>query len=238
MRKLFLFFVMVHFSSLLNAQEIPIDATTVIKDTTVHSKTVEYLSKRAFKDQLNARYADEDFVYTEEETEAATKINPVYLGFIKGFIFFMQNIFPFLLGSMLVFIILKFVVGLDVRFWNFKKGKKKVSEKLVYADEDIHEVDLETLLQQAILDSNYRLAVRYYYLSILKDLSTKNLITYHKDKTNSAYTFELKKGRIRDDFSYLTYLYTYVWYGDFPINSEEFNSIHEKYSAFKKLCTL
>jgi hypothetical protein len=229
---------MLPFYSLINAQEMAIDTTAVIKDTTVYLKTVEYPSKRAFKDQLNARYADENFVYTEEETEAATKMNPAYLGFIQGFIFFMQNIFPFLLGSILVFIILKLFVGLDIRFWNFKKGAKKVPEKLVYADEDIHEVDLETLLQQAILDSNYRLAVRYYYLSILKDLSTKKLITYHKDKTNSAYTFELEKGKIRDDFSYLTYLYTYVWYGDFPINSEDFNSIHKKYSAFKKLYTL
>jgi hypothetical protein len=234
MRKLFLFFVIVQFSLLANAQESSLAPKTVVADASVPAKTINYSAQRAFKDDLKARYSDEKFVYTEE---AEAEVTPTDLSFLKGFVVFMQSIFPFLLGGFVVFIILKLVIGLDVRFWSFKKGKEKVAEKLVYQDEDIHEVNLELLLQQAISEPNYRLAVRYYYLSILKELSAKNLIAYHKDKTNSAYTFELEKGIIRDDFSYLTYLYTYVWYGDFPINSEDFKKIHKKYTAFKKTFT-
>ena len=39
---------------------------------------------------------------------------------------------------------------------------------LIYEDEDIHETDLDALLNQALNHKDYRLAIRYYYLSILK----------------------------------------------------------------------
>ncbi|AUC84268.1 hypothetical protein CW731_02665 [Polaribacter sp. ALD11] len=235
MRKIILFFIIAQFSLLINAQEKDLDSLSVVKDTTKYVKTVAYTSKREFKEDLKSRYSEEDFIYTEEKDVPKEKeSSPTDWSFLKGFASFMQAIFPFLLGGFVVFIILKLVLGAEIGFWNFKKGKKKVAEKLVYEDEDIHEVDLEALLQQAILEKQYRLAVRYSYLSILKELSNKKLIDYHKDKTNAAYKFELEKGNIRERFSYLSYVYNYVWYGEFPINNNDFSKIQEKYVSFKK----
>ena len=231
MRKLLILFIIAQFSLHTNAQEVVLDSIPVIKDTTKYVKSIDYASKREFKENLKSRYTSKEFIYTEEEEKVET--TPTDFSFLNGFASFMRTIFPFLLGGFIVFVILKLVLGSEIGFWNFKKGKKKVAEKLVYEDEDIHEVDLEALLQQAILEHNYRLAVRYYYLSLLKELSTKKLITYHKDKTNSAYKYELEKGAVRDDFSYLTYVYTYVWYGEFPINSEDFKTLKVKYASFK-----
>lgn len=230
MKKLLLLFIIAQFSLYTNAQEIILDSIPAIKDTTKYVKSIDFASKREFKENLKSRYTAKEFIYTEEEKVEST---PTDFSFLNGFASFMQAIFPFLLGGFIVFVILKLVLGSEIGFWNFKKGKKKVAEKLVYEDEDIHEVDLEALLQSAILENNYRLAVRYYYLSLLKELSTKKLIAYHKDKTNSTYKYELEKGTVRDDFSYLTYVYTYVWYGEFPINSEDFKIIKVKYASFK-----
>lgn len=235
MKKLLVLFIITQFTLFTNAQEIVLDSVPALKDTTKYIKTLDYAVKRTFKEDLKSRYSEEDFIYTEEDAPEEIKESPADLSFLKGFASFMMLIFPYLLGAFIVFIILKLALGAEIGFWNFNKTQKKVAEKLVYEDEDIHEVDLETLLQQAILDKNYRLAVRYSYLLTLKELSNKKLIDYHKDKTNSEYKFELEKGTIRDNFSYLSYIYTYVWYGEFPIDSNEFSRIKETYSSFKNM---
>lgn len=244
MKKLLLFFVFVQFSFLIIAQdksldsvslnnELVLDSILVVKDTTKYVKTIDYTAKRTFKDNLKEKYTDSDFVYTEEEKKESS--TPTDLSFLRVLGSFLQTIFPFLLGGFIVFLILKLVLGSEMGFFNFKKGKKKVAEKLVYEEDDIHEVDLDILLQKAIVSENYRLAIRYYYLLVLKELSAKKLISYHKEKTNTAYKFELEKGQIRDSFSYLSYVYTYVWYGEFEINKDEFKKAQTNFSSFKTL---
>ena len=200
----------------------------------MYEKTIVYAEKRTFKEDLKKKYADKEFIYTEEpeiEEENHSSHNPSPL--LNGLIFFISNIFPFLLGGIIIFIILKTFLGTEIGFWNFKKSKNKVAEKLVYEDEDIHETDIDGLLQRAINNKEYRLAVRYYYLSVLKVLSDKKLIEYHKDKTNSEYLFEIEDAVSRKQFSYLSYVYSYVWYGEFSIDETNFKLAQNKYQSFK-----
>ena len=203
------------------------------KDTIYYNKTIDYAEKRAFTEDLKEKYNDKEFQYKEEEVKEEKKPTPSSTAFMEGFIFFISQIFPFLLGGIIILIILKILLGADNNFWNFKKAKKKVAKKLVYEDEDIHETDIEGLLQNAIDNKEYRLAIRYYYLSVLKTLSNKKLIDYHKDKTNSEYLFEIEDATTRTNFSYLSYVYSYVWYGDFPIDETNFKLAENKYTSFK-----
>jgi hypothetical protein len=206
-------------------------------DTIHYKKSIEYADKRAFEDDLKEKYNDKEFIYTEEkieeEKEEDKENSAAGLAFAKGFLFFISKIFPFLLGGVIIFIILKTFLGTETNFWNFKKTKKKVSEKLIYEDEDIHETDIDGLLQNAIHNKEYRLAIRYHYLAALKTLSNKKLIDYHKDKTNSEYLFEIENSTTRTDFSYLSYVYSYVWYGDFPIDETNYKLAANKYASFK-----
>ncbi len=103
---------------------------------------------------------------------------------------------------------------------------------MIFEDEDIYEVDLEALLKKATDSNNFRLAIRYYYLMTLKGLSAKKLIDYHKDKTNSEYLFEIEDTAMRSKFSYLSYVYTYVWYGEFPVDEKNFIAAQNKYQSF------
>ncbi|MCI2228505.1 hypothetical protein MC378_04950 [Polaribacter sp. MSW13] len=209
-------------------------------DTIVYNKTTNFSSKKEFKDNLKEKYNSKDFHYTEEEEKAQpkeeenNKPSPISKAIVAAILFFFKNIFPFLLAAVLILIILKTFVGTDPSFWNFKRNKKKVAEKLIFQEEDIHEIDLDTLLKKAIQQENFRLAVRYYYLSILKKLSQNKLIDYHKDKTNSEYLFEIQNKDIRSQFSYLSYVYAYVWYGEFPIEENKFKVVENKYKSFFK----
>ncbi len=213
--------------------------TTTKSDSITYNKDVNYSKQRNFKEDLNSKYSGRDFDYTEKKKKKKEKksesIKPKYNpGFYNGFADFMKLIFPFLLGAIVIIIILKLYLGSDAKFWGFKKTTNLASKKLVYEDEDIDNSDIEGLLKKAIADKNTRLAIRYYYLLLLKKLSEKEIIKYDKDKTNSDYLFEIDDPQKRKQFSYLSYIYTYVWYGEFDLNEQDFLEVSKKYNSFFK----
>ncbi|MDX2301482.1 MAG: hypothetical protein NW226_01725 [Microscillaceae bacterium] len=81
----------------------------------------------------------------------------------------------------------------------------------------VTEISIETLrehLEAELKSGNYRVALRIYYLLIIKTLHDKGLILWKKEKTNRQYILELK-GQPHDvDFAYLTRTYEMIWYGD------------------------
>lgn len=233
-----IFLLLVLYSTLNLGQFMQEGYLSSTKDNISKVSSSENIVEREFKEDLKKKYSDEDFQYKEdddkiEEKEEKKEHNTNDSELINAILFFISKIFPFILGGIIILIILKTFLGTDLNFWNFKKTQKKVAEKLIYEDEDIHETDLEALLNKALNNKDYRLAIRYYYLSIIKTLSNKKLIDYHKDKTNSEYLFEIENLTTRSEFSYLTYVYTYIWYGDFPIDEANFKIAENKYQSFK-----
>jgi len=230
-------FLFIFFCTSIVFGQVKNDSLNLLEKETVHyQKSIDYSEERIFTEDLNEKYNDKEFLYTEEEIEEEEEIppSPINSAIISAILFFFTKIFPFLLGGIIIFIILKTVLSADTNFWNFKKSKKKVAKKLIYEEEDIHNAHIEGLLQKAIQNKEYRLAIRYYYLSVLKLLSDKKLIDYHKDKTNSEYLFEIENIATRKDFSYLSYVYSYVWYGDFPVDEANFKLAEQKYQSFKQ----
>jgi hypothetical protein len=61
-------------------------------------------------------------------------------------------------------------------------------------------------------------------LWILKKLTEKEFIVFHAEKTNSDYLNEIKSDKIKFDFKYVSYLYNYIWYGEFEITAENYNN--------------
>ena len=223
--------------SVMNAQFFQHLQDDVEKDTVVYQKNSNFEKQRYFQENLSDKYNGKEFEYKEEVYHEPKKSSssPIWISILGIVTFFMKFIFPFLLGGFIIFLILKAALGFEPGWFSFKKTASNKTEKLLFdEDADIHETDLEALLQKAIQQEDFRLAVRYYFLILLKELSNKELIDYHKDKTNSEYLFELKKQAQKDQFSYLLYLYNYIWYGEFAINKSEFQLAESKYQSFKK----
>lgn len=232
-----LFLLVVTFQ--LYSQEVE-DKNARKKDSISYLKNDNYIKERTFQEDLKSKYSGRDFIYKEEEKKEKPKKKPtppspnLNTGFFVGFLAFMKFVFPFLLGGIVIYIILKLYLGSDAKFWDFKSNSKTVTQKLVYEDEDIDNSDIDGLLNKAIKDKNTRLAIRYYYLLLLKKLSEKEIIKYDKDKTNSEYLFEIEDSNMRKQFSYLSYIYTYVWYGEFDLNEHDFTEVAKKYNSFFK----
>lgn len=200
-----------------------------------YSKDINYTKKRIFSSNLKEKYSGKEFTYTENIDKQKPKEpkKPKDSSFFKGLMSFMATFFPYLLGLIFVFIIIKTFINSEANFWSFGKSNVQIADKLIYEDDDnIENVDFDNLLKSAISNNNNRLAIRYYYLIVLKKLAIKKHIEYHKDKTNSEYLFELKNKKIKSEFSYLSYIYSYVWYGEFPVSEQKFNAIENKYKSF------
>lgn len=226
------------FTLIVNAQDNFNNNLIVNKgDTIVYTKNTTITESRSFTSDIKEKYNGKDFEYKENKPKKKKNddVNQSKNSFfLESFYYFMSTIFPFLLGGFVVFVILKTVLGIDGNFWNKSEKTTQLAKKLIYEDEDINELNLDILLQQAIDNKNFRLAIRYYYLSTLKLLTNKNVINYHKDKTNSEYLFEIENENLRNDFSYLSYVYSYVWYGEFSVDEDNFKMAQNKYQSFFK----
>jgi hypothetical protein len=209
-------------AGLIKATEKPASANQYSKDT-------DYIKERNFDKNLDSKYSGREFTYHQEVIEdepivdeEASKSPSFLSGNIRIFIIV-------LLGVACIFAVL---YRSDFSYFKLQKYKKNEQDSLMSEDdESIHENDYDRLIKDAIGKGNFRMATRYYYLSLLKKLTQKELIEYHKDKTNSDYFFELEGQKIQPDFSYLSYIYSYVWYGEFPIDSLKFATIEKKYQS-------
>ena len=115
-----------------------------------------------------------------------------------------------------------------------KQNKKLTSYETITA-ENIENTDINALIKNAENNNDYRLAIRYYYLLVLKNLSLKNHIKFEDDKTNNDYLNEISNKPFSDKFVYTSYLYTYIWYGEFPLNTEQYAKAKSNFTALLNL---
>ncbi len=99
--------------------------------------------------------------------------------------------------------------------------------------EEVDQLNLQKLIDDAIARKQYRLAVRFFYLKMLRQLSENQLIVFQTDKTNRDYLNEIESPELRDEFRDITRLFEYIWYGEFPIDEPLFHLASEKIQRFQ-----
>ena len=98
--------------------------------------------------------------------------------------------------------------------------------------EDIAILDTRRLLEQAKRDKNYKLAVRLYYLELLKQLHARGAIAWKKDKTNREYLTELMSADFFfDEIRRLTNSYEAIWYGDHILGQNSFDTLSGRFET-------
>jgi hypothetical protein len=131
--------------------------------------------------------------------------------------------------KILPYIILAFLLGFGI--WLFIKldpGGSALKQPgqpgvdLSLEEEIIQKQDISKLIAKAIREKNYRLAIRYYYLSVLKKLREREIIEYQFQKTNAEYLSEIQDGFLKEQFRKITWIYDFIWYGDFHVDETQF----------------
>lgn len=112
-------------------------------------------------------------------------------------------------------------------------GKAK-STGLSYENEseNIHEIDFDAALDEAIGQRNFRVGVRLLYLKTLKLLTDTGRIDYTPDKTNRQFVHELANSPLQPDFEWLTSQFELIWYGNTPIDETRFISLQKTFFLF------
>lgn len=194
---------------------------------------------------INDFKQDPDFDYTEIEpedtwlTKFRRKLSNIWNSVIRwltggeeatGFFGFLLSLLPYLfiggLLALLIWVFLKIDNARAVVNPNYKGVFMGDDEEI------IKNQDIQLLIDQALKDNNYRLAVRYYYLLTLQQLSGKELIDWKVQKTNHEYIYEIKNNDLRAQFGKLTDVYDYIWYGNFEVDEPAFAKAQQ---AFNKL---
>ncbi|GHC53379.1 hypothetical protein [Ulvibacter litoralis] len=213
-------------------QELPQDSITVATNT-------DPFVEKSFSEDLASKYNGADFKYDEVEGETQNFLARALSWFFKK----LENLFGvelspevydvleflvYLLLAVLVgYFILKMFLGNDVS--SFFNRKSAAISPLTIKEEHIESVDLDAYIADALAQKNYRLAIRYMYLKSLKELSLENIITWHFDKTNSDYYNEIENTEVKSSFKKVSYLYDYVWYGEFTLDETGFTNAQKDF---------
>jgi hypothetical protein len=128
------------------------------------------------------------------------------------------------------------VIGIGVGFYIWLRNRKiPLPSAEILADPDpvdINISDLERMLSLALEQQNFREAIRIHFTFILKELSNKKLISWHKEKTNLHYIRELSQNHLQKDFFDCVSIYDSVWYGQYHLNEQEYSEFSPVFSSF------
>lgn len=216
----------------------------VDEDSDVQSR---WVIRKEFKDKLSEKYTGKDFNY--EETLKTNEPN-FWERFKMWLARKIQDLFRFtqperalkvtvwmfrIVGfSLILFVIYKIAMAFinEEGHWVFGRKSDKIDIIAKDLEQNLLQIDFETLIKEAIQKKQYRLAIRYYYLLTLKKLTQNNIIDWHYEKTNLDYYREIENATLKSQFKYVSYLYDYCWYGDFDLNEQEFKMGEKSFRNF------
>lgn len=182
---------------------------------------------------------DKDFNYFEDPEATKTLWEKLmeWIGnlFQKLFSFEVFNpawdVIEWLLIALAIISIIFVLLKSDVRGWFFSSTKKNriaVTESL----ENIHTIDYEKMIEDAVQNGNYRYAIRLNYLRTLKKLSDKEFIIWRIDKTNHEFVKEIQQNKIKKYFENITLNFETIWYGCYFIDKTEYSELQKSFLEF------
>lgn len=218
-------------------------ADSVLQKNPVGENTVY---PKTFKPNVPSRYEGKDFDYTTVKPRMSfweklmNKIGRLLdsifgetvftkTGNIAGILF---RLFVILLVGFLLYFIIKYAIANGgIPFFGKKNRKVDIRDEELH--ENIHEINFPESILKFEKAGDFRSAVRYQFLFVLKKLSDKKLIAWNPEKTNKDYLAELKAPYLKDRFYDLSYIFDYVWYGEFTIDEEAYLKFKNQYQSFK-----
>jgi hypothetical protein len=130
------------------------------------------------------------------------------------------------------------ILGLIIR--HYLNAPRNIAVKKLVLDElnieeieaNLEETELIPFIRKAIDQSNYAMAVRLYYLEILKQLSGDKAIVWRKNKTNRQYLQEMSTSSRFVEFRMLTLIFERIRYGGQTLTRAQFEEIEPGFTAF------
>ncbi|MCK0188504.1 hypothetical protein [Arenibacter sp. F20364] len=225
---MYCFFVL--FSGLAQGEK---DSVALTQDTN------STLILRTLEENLAQKYQGKEFNYDIKDGESqnilARFLNWLMNGLRDvfgidlppGITKILEYIIYALMGALAIYLLVRFLTGENASAIFRKKEASIINLNL--AEEHIENLDLDALIRDAIQQKDYRLAIRYQYLKVLKTLSQHQIIEWHYKKTNQDYEKEIEAPKIKLLFKDVSYLYDHIWYGEQEIDDLKYQAAEIKF---------
>lgn len=214
--------------SLLAQQRVTYDSTDLEVRHLPYNQIKSYSEQKDFDYRESSSKAvslwDRFWVWFWEQFYRMSKKDSVRKGFeISVWVFSI---------SLILFSIYR-LTGMERRFFFQGNGNGR---PLGYREEqeDIHAIDFDRAIREAIDNQHYRLAIRFMYLKSIKILADRALIDFRLNKTNFDYARELTNTAYSKGFEEITMMYEYAWFGEFPVDKEIFEQLQNRFSDYEK----
>lgn len=139
------------------------------------------------------------------------------------------RVFSYAIGLALIVAVVMMLLRVNA-FRLFYKGEGASTMPYNVLDENIHEMDFDKLIAQAVASHDYRKGIRLLFLKSLKMLADRNFIHWEHGKTNHEYLAELTKEDLKTGFNELNFYFEYAWYGNFSIDHEMFLKVQNLFT--------
>jgi hypothetical protein len=216
LRKIYLFLILLSLSG----------SVFSVKDSCLKITDTQWEKISKDKDYTET-YADFDTKEKGDANSSSTNVkSPSFdLGGLK-------YLFYLLVAAGILFVIVKILMNIN------SSPSINIDNDRVYTlsevEEKILEIDLEKILNEALLAGDYRLALRINFLIIIKTLSLRGKIKWAKEKTNWEYFNEIKDYTTASGFKDIISTFEPIWYGEYVVSEELFNKLQPSYEWFKK----
>lgn len=209
------------------------------KDYTAPSDSAKITPSSFSEAQIDELKKDPDLQYKEIPTVAESLWSRILAWISEFFTSLFEGavttnwgrVISYVLGIAVLVIVIMMLLKVNA-FKVFYSGDGATVQHNVI-EENIHEMDFEKLIQQALDQKDYRKGVRLIFLFSLKMLSDKHLIDWEQGKTNHDYVDELKHAELKSGFNELSFYFDYAWYGNFAINAETFSKVQAVFSEWR-----
>lgn len=209
-------------------------------DSHATADTVKVIARSFNQDVLNDLKSDSNLQYREAPTIAESLWDRFILWLSQFFNALFENavttnwgrVFSYAVGIVILIVLIMMILKVNA-FKLFYSGQSASVMAHHVLDENIHEMDFEKLIQEAVNEADYRKAIRLLFLNSLKMLSDKNFIQWEQGKTNHDYISELTSPELKGGFNELNFYFEYAWYGNFMISQSMFQRVQHIFTDWR-----
>lgn len=139
-----------------------------------------------------------------------------------------RTIIYILLGGILLFALYRVILVNKLYVFYSSKRKRPAAQETHLSE--IEDDRLDEKVAAAIAAGENRQAVRYMYLKALRELNEKGWIRFHPEATNYEYVNQVASYPAGEEFAFLTRVYEYVWYGEFPLGEDRLQRVQQHFN--------
>lgn len=212
------------------------------------SKDTTSLKITSFTPHFQDKYRnDEDFDYSnqiggktfwEKLKERIRKLLSILFGWDKDYkIGNATNIAFYVLSGIIILVVIYFIVRFIISHegkWFFLRKNEEIVIDVNDLEQLIQYADFEKMISETEKQGDTRQSIRLYYLWLLRTLNEKKIIEWNIQKTNADYMNEIKIGEVKNHFTYLSYLFNYIWYGEFSITDTDYVNAKNAFLTYLK----